>query len=865
MRNVIKKKYIFSILITILCLSIGYASFSSLLTLDNILAYFRIPNEVRITNLEFDAATNDATDDFADYNYDRLNIGLNLPNQNSTITYNVSITNLGSPVVQLDDITGLPSNITYELVGLNLDENICVNNQCNLGITKTFQITFKYTNNGYDSSNPDGSYLITPIFVFKTALAVSYEANIFNTDYYDSGGLFIDYDTYTSVLTLNGSLSSSKDLMVLSGLSFSEGEEYKIDLTYNSGSYSLSGTGYFTTNILKSDNSAPSTPNAVNQTLPSSGSNNDSLIVNSSAASTGTKLHSYLNLSSGASVTFTNYRVKVKVYKSILSYLSQGDNYVLPSGTITRNRGTFLGWYTGETGGTQVTNSTVVSSSSDHTIYAHWDIKPETLYKVVKKEYDSNSGYAALYTGTHKDSYTRTGTKDIYYYTTPTTDDETEGNTLLDKINVIFGGFCWQIIRTTDTGGTKVIYNGTPVSGTCENDRGTINIIRQGAPSSQTLSSSYAYGTSYTFNESDGTFQLAGTTKVATYTNDKSVIGMYTCKNASVTATCSTLYYVQENTNFVSTSSTAYAYPISKNTTKYSNIGVSSYSNNRLLSYVGYMYNKTYNNNTFTAKCSTSAGCNYGATVSWSGSAYTLNSTITIANGSTPTTSQISTHHFFYTVMSPYTVIGYVYYFTGGTTAYYIDINDGLTTGNAVANKMLSASDVNSNNSGMKRYIEKWYANNLSSYDLYIDEAIYCNNRSVADYGTWTHNGGMPNTALTFKENALSNDLSCTNNTDQFSVSNTSAPLNYKVGLPTSPELYMFNNKYVRNTGEAYWTMSPFNSGSSQQLRRITNTGTISSSSVSTVSGIRPVISILPGATIVSGTGETDSPYVLIQ
>jgi hypothetical protein len=32
----------------------------------------------------------------------------------------------------------------------------------------------------------------------------------------------------------------------------------------------------------------------------------------------------------------------------------------------------------------------------------------------------------------------------------------------VDRRNVKFGGYCWQIIRTTETGGTKLIYNGSP-------------------------------------------------------------------------------------------------------------------------------------------------------------------------------------------------------------------------------------------------------------------------------------------------------------------------------------------------------------------------------------------------------------------
>ena len=51
----------------------------------------------------------------------------------------------------------------------------------------------------------------------------------------------------------------------------------------------------------------------------------------------------------------------------------------------------------------------------------------------------------------------------VYYYRGNVTDN-----------NVLFAGFCWKIVRTTSTGGTKLIYNGTPTGGKCNNTTGTI-------------------------------------------------------------------------------------------------------------------------------------------------------------------------------------------------------------------------------------------------------------------------------------------------------------------------------------------------------------------------------------------------------
>ncbi len=46
----------------------------------------------------------------------------------------------------------------------------------------------------------------------------------------------------------------------------------------------------------------------------------------------------------------------------------------------------------------------------------------------------------------------------------------------VDDNHVIFAGFCWDIIRTTGTGGVKMIYDGVPVDGQCNNSGEDITI-----------------------------------------------------------------------------------------------------------------------------------------------------------------------------------------------------------------------------------------------------------------------------------------------------------------------------------------------------------------------------------------------------
>ncbi len=75
----------------------------------------------------------------------------------------------------------------------------------------------------------------------------------------------------------------------------------------------------------------------------------------------------------------------------------------------------------------------------------------------------------------------------------------------VENNNVKFGGFCWKIVRTTETGGVKMIYNGTPDdAGGCTNKIGDATQIGKSAFNSSSSSPAdvgYMYGTRYTYNQ----------------------------------------------------------------------------------------------------------------------------------------------------------------------------------------------------------------------------------------------------------------------------------------------------------------------------------------------------------------------------
>jgi hypothetical protein len=146
----------------------------------------------------------------------------------------------------------------------------------------------------------------------------------------------------------------------------------------------------------------------------------------------------------------------------------------------------------------------------------------------------------------------------------------------VDNNNVKFGGFCWKVIRTTDTGGVKMIYNGEPDSdGFCTNTTGESTQIGTSAFNSNYISPAdvgYMYGTRYVYSSksssdlaiayiygrdvtySGGTYTLTNTmTSTGTWENDYNSLNNnhYTCFSAS--STCTSVYYI-----YYTTSSNAY-------------------------------------------------------------------------------------------------------------------------------------------------------------------------------------------------------------------------------------------------------------------------------------------------------------------
>ena len=292
-----------------------------------------------------------------------------------------------------------------------------------------------------------------------------------------------------------------------------------------------------------------------------------------------------------------------------------------------------------------------------------------TLYNVLKNEAESG-GLAKKYTGAHQDSMDASlSTKDIYHWYAT---NDTDGTAVTNKNNVIFANHCWQLIRTTDTGGAKLIYNGEVENNQCQNTRGKhpgyVSVIPQ------TISSTYYYGTNYIYDKENNNFSLSGNVTTGTIET-----GQYTCKSTSQSATCTTLYYVDSLKN----GSTYYLISLNSNS-HFSQFGTIYFNkDDSSLADFGYMYNIAYRaqnkstteNENVLKSNSASTSYWYADSIQWAGYEYRLGSPYQI-NSENDYINLVGKYSFFqdsqnYASLSVYYIVA-----VDETSIYYIELDD---------------------------------------------------------------------------------------------------------------------------------------------------------------------------------------------
>ena len=523
--------------------------------------------------------------------------------------------------------------------------------------------------------------------------------------------------------------------------------------------------------------------------------------------------------------------------------------------------------------------------------YLYFDYVPNYLYSEIEQRYKNSDEFVKLYNPTEFGDAT-TYDNNIYYFTGAVEDN-----------NVFFAGFCWKMVRTTDTGGIKMVYNGI------QKDIVSTTPIEESAYTSVSNDATYPY----TFDSTSKTWVSTNKTNSATGSISFSVAtagDYYISYTMSSEAGFDKAYFYKNGTalenhsgtetgtialtglttsDVIKVSYTKDSSGASGNDTVTFSVGkasgevVKSCNNSGTSSqlastkefnsthnspaYVGYMYNTVY---TYSSKSmSSQSNIVFGNTFTYSNGTYTLSDTKTVETWSSGYNTINSNHYTCFTTGTTCTSLYYVYY-TSSSTAYYITLTGGKSVDDAI-NEMLYADDVNTKDSTIKTYIDTWYKENMTSYTDKLEDTVFCNDRTMNNQSTngWNPNGGSTTTYLYFKNYNTNYSLACTNETDRFSMSNSKAKLDYPVGLLSAPEVWLaYRNAsystYYLKTGNWYWLASPYNFYSTNAYGWGVNaTGGMSSSSVNNAGGVRPAISLKPGTGYTSGDGSYTNPFVV--
>ncbi len=398
---------------------------------------------------------------------------------------------------------------------------------------------------------------------------------------------------------------------------------------------------------------------------------------------------------------------------------------------------------------------------------------------------------------------TESNVNPIYYYRGAVTDN-----------NVIFGGFCWQMVRTTDTGGIKMIYNGVATGDgkTCENIAHNDRIISSSAFNTSYNSPAYVgymYNQRYTYSsgaaasnsifgkavEWDGTNYLVieDTAGSASTNTTLDANHHYTCGTASTSSCSSVRYY-------------------------YYNSGSS------------YYYITLTNGDTIEDALYKMTG-NGSSTTKAKNASYVLNTTDSKAK---------------------------------------TEIENWFKTN--LTNE-LDASKIN-----YQEYLEDTiYCNNRSyrtvgSSSTYTQSGWNPSGESLSTYLYFGSNDRAYNSNWYSTTNIPS--MECENVTDRFSVSNQEAKLKYPVGLLTADEIILAgasgnggttNNTYYLYTGNYYWSLSPYGFDNDRAIGfDVRSYGYLSGDGVRYSYGLRPVVSLKLGTEFEDGgEGTTLKPYVV--
>ena len=135
----------------IVFLSVGYSSLNQKLNITSE-AVFRVEESIRITDIKLVGNTFNGLENYnSSYSKDRIKTGITLNEANSSITYQVTITNTGNVPMNLSFL----DNINYNNDGITYELNEKLPFMINKGEEKRVEITYKWNSYNEKSKNLD--------------------------------------------------------------------------------------------------------------------------------------------------------------------------------------------------------------------------------------------------------------------------------------------------------------------------------------------------------------------------------------------------------------------------------------------------------------------------------------------------------------------------------------------------------------------------------------------------------------------------------------------------------------------------------------------------------------------------------------
>ena len=488
---------------------------------------------------------------------------------------------------------------------------------------------------------------------------------------------------------------------------------------------------------------------------------------------------------------------------------------------------------------------------------------------------DSNGKGVYERAGTENDEYP------IYYY---------RGD--VDNNHVKFANFCWKAVRTTDTGGVKLIYDGVPdENGYCNNTGENSQIGESTFNSVGSLGAvGYMYGMAYNYNIQDyDWYEIVGLNHFYKYdvinTNyyySTSVTyenGVYTLNNPKQYNWSD---YYQELKGFYTC--------MSNEETRCTAVKYIDKTYDDSLYYVDMSNGETYDS---YIQQLNNVKWVYGNDFIWNGKQYTLINTVESKpiDWSTERTSVVENAHRYtcFSTANQCDKLFYVFYTVSdkySLSAHYITMNDGKGIDDVLDEIFPNDNDLrNQFDSHIKLKVDEWYANNMVDYTKYLEDTVWCNDRSIYQLNSWDKDYKGSEGILFGANNRINSfystdivrtpSLECPLFVDAFTVNskNGNGKLTYPVGLLTADEVHlagaisgMGNKSYYLYTDKRWFLLSANNYSSYYvSLYAVNSSGDVTGAFEVNSEGVRPAISLANYMLVVRGDGSSEHPYEVMS